>query len=129
PGEGVHTRYVKPGATGNGYSWAGASGDLQAMITASALGDEVWVAAGEYQRNSGQSFSMKEGVKIYGGFPATGNPDLDDRDWGTYETILKGNGNSVVWNDDNGLTATAVLDGFTVTGGSASTRGGIYNQH
>ncbi|WP_177195228.1 MBG domain-containing protein [Parapedobacter indicus] len=122
-------RYVKQGATGNGYSWTDASGDLQAMINASSAGDEVWVAVGEYQRGAGQSFSMKEGVKIYGGFPSVGTPGMDERDWEEYETVLKGNSNSVVRNDDNGVTATAILDGFTVTGGSAAIGGGIYNGH
>src|SRR5690606_35855377 len=70
---------------------------------------------------------MKEGVKIYGGFPATGTPGMDDRNWEANETVLKGNGNSVVRNDDNGLTAASVLDGFTITGGKASAGGGISN--
>ncbi len=44
-------RYVKPTATGTGTgnSWANASGNLQAMIDASAVGDEVWVATGTYK--------------------------------------------------------------------------------
>src|SRR5690606_27911726 len=115
------------GATGNGSSWADASGNLQKMINDSSSGDEVWVAAGEYQPASKQSFSMKEGVKIYGGFPATANSGMDDRDWEENETILRGNGNSVIINNDNGLTEAAVLDGFTITGGNASKGGGINN--
>src|SRR5690606_13488857 len=81
----------------------------------------------EYQPASKQSFSMKEGVKIYGGFPATANSGMDDRDWEENETILRGNGNSVIINNDNGLTEAAVLDGFTITGGNASKGGGINN--
>src|SRR4051812_3767152 len=63
-------RYVKPVAagTGNGSNWPNASSDLQGIINASANGDEVWVAAGTYPCGSGQSYAMKEGVKIYGGF-------------------------------------------------------------
>jgi hypothetical protein len=86
------TRYVKAGATGNGSTWAAASGNLQAMINASLAGDEIWVAAGTYkpvytasgyESRGGQTanypttdgtrfnaFVLKEGVKIYGGFPA-----------------------------------------------------------
>jgi hypothetical protein len=47
-------RYVKPIATGtgDGSSWDNASGDIQSMIDASAEGDSVWVAAGEYKPNS-----------------------------------------------------------------------------
>ncbi len=46
-------RYVKPIATGaaDGSSWANASDDIQTMINASAIGDSVWVAAGEYKPN------------------------------------------------------------------------------
>ncbi|REA63810.1 hypothetical protein DSL64_05135 [Dyadobacter luteus] len=121
-------RYVRQGASGNGYSWSDASGDLQAMINSSTTDNQVWVAAGEYQPASGQSFSMKEGVKIYGGFPATGSPAINDRNYATNVTTLKGNNASVVYNNLNFLTNAAILDGFTITGGSASEGGGIYNR-
>ncbi|WP_031529664.1 choice-of-anchor Q domain-containing protein [Dyadobacter crusticola] len=124
----VAIRYVRPGGTGNGYSWDQASGDLRAMIAESRSGNEVWVAAGEYQPASGQSFSMKEGVKIYGGFPVTGNPEMASRNYAANVSILKGNGASVVSNYNNGLTNAAVLDGFTITGGNATEGGGIYNR-
>jgi hypothetical protein len=64
--------YVQAGGSGTGSSWADASGDLQAMVNASASGDQVWVAAGTYKPTTGTartiSFQMKEGVAIYGGF-------------------------------------------------------------
>lgn len=143
-------RYVKPApaGTGDGSSWANASAGLQAMINASASGDQVWVAAGTYKTTTGTdrtiSFSMKNGVAILGGFPDTGDPDLDDRDWVANVTTLSGEigaaGNSdnayhVIRNISNGLDNSAVLDGFTVTGGSANGSsaleqdrgGGIYN--
>lgn len=123
----VVVRYVKQGGTGAGTSWAQASGDLQAMINASSEGDQVWVVAGEYQPAAGQSFTMKEGVGIYGGFPDTGNPGMGVRNWKSNETVLRGNGNSVIKNELNNLTNSTVLDGFTVTGGHAFNGGGIYN--
>ncbi|MCO6480806.1 MAG: right-handed parallel beta-helix repeat-containing protein, partial [Phaeodactylibacter sp.] len=124
-------RYVKPVAagSGDGSSWANASAGLQAMINASAAGDEVWVAAGTYKPTAGTdrtiSFNMKDGVAIYGGFPATGTPGMGDRDWTAQETILSGdigvvgdasdNSYHVVYNLN--LNNTAVLDGFTISGG------------
>ncbi|GHU60464.1 hypothetical protein FACS1894121_0550 [Bacteroidia bacterium] len=41
--------YVKENGTGNGSSWATATGDLQAAINASAAGGQVWVAKGTYK--------------------------------------------------------------------------------
>jgi hypothetical protein len=129
-------RYVKAGGTGSGTSWSNASGDLQAMINASAAGDEVWVAEGTYQPAAGQWFSMKEGVKIYGGFPANNeNVTLGQRNWTLHPTILKGNGRSVIRNvftSTNKLTNNAVLDGFTVRDGNSpdyKQGGGIYNEY
>ncbi|MBK6948463.1 MAG: hypothetical protein IPH16_10735 [Haliscomenobacter sp.] len=107
-------------------------------------------------------FSMKSEVGIYGGF--AGNEaatyDLSLRDFVTNETILSGDidgtpdvvtgsgstlsitGNSgnayhVIYNNNNGLTTSAVLDGFTISGGNANAGsgaphtqgGGIYNNN
>ncbi|NEU70931.1 hypothetical protein GK091_28965, partial [Spirosoma agri] len=131
-------RYVKAGGTGNGSSWASASGNLQAMINASAAGDQVWVAAGTYKPTSTTSrtasFAMRPDLAIYGGFmgnetslgarptinPITGNPS---------STTLSGDIGTVGDNSDNSyhvianfnfLTTTAILDGFVITGGNAN---------
>lgn len=85
-------RYVKPTATGtgDGSSWANASGDLQKMIdelaesTPSQTG-EVWVAAGTYTPQSqlisgtaySASFRMRDGISVYGGFAGTESSKLD----------------------------------------------------
>lgn len=75
-------RYVKQGATGDGSSWANASGDLQKMIddladnNVSQQAGEVWVAAGTYKpqsqlisgMNYSASFRMRDGISVYGGF-------------------------------------------------------------
>ncbi|MBX2893174.1 MAG: hypothetical protein KF734_19845 [Saprospiraceae bacterium] len=140
-------RYVKPSGSGDGTSWANASGDLQAMIDASASGDEVWVAAGVYKPTTGAdrtiSFSLKSGVAVYGGFPDTGDPDMDDRDWETYVTTLSGDIGAANDNSDNSyhvvfnqnVNNTALLDGFAISGGNATgdvnlhrNGGGMYNQ-
>ncbi len=122
-------RYVKADATGtnNGTSWANAYTNFQTAVSAASSGDEVWVAGGTYQPASGQFFAMKEGVKIYGGFAGT-EGTLSARNWTANVTILQGNGSYVIKNELNGLTNAAVLDGFTVTGGSAVVAGaGMYN--
>lgn len=140
---GATIRYVKPIASGNGdgSSWDHASADLQAMINASAPGDQVWVAAGTYnplKDASGntnpsdartKTFVMKAGVGIYGGFDG-GETSLSHRDWVANQTILSGdigtlnddedNCYHVILNNNNGLTNSAVLDGFTVTQGKAN---------
>lgn len=83
-------RYVRQGATGDGSSWANASGDLQKMIdelaesTPSQTG-EVWVAAGTYTPQSqlisgtaySASFRMRDGISVYGGFAGTESSKLD----------------------------------------------------
>jgi gliding motility-associated-like protein len=110
--------YVDSAATGlnNGSSWTDAYTDFQAGVTAANAGDTVWVAKGTYQPALDSSFSMKNGVKIYGGFAGTEtsfaqrNLSLGD------SSILKGNGYRIITN--NNLSNSAVLDGFTITGGS-----------
>ena len=43
------TRYVKQNGTGDGSTWANASNNLQAMINASASGDQIFIAAWIYK--------------------------------------------------------------------------------
>lgn len=77
-------RYVSATGTGNGSSWAQASGDLQSMIDASLSGDQVWVAAGLYHPirkgtdtaiiapgDRDNTFVLRQGVTVYGSFAGT----------------------------------------------------------
>jgi hypothetical protein len=144
--------YVKETAEGlgNGTSWSNASGDLQGMINAASSGDTVWVAEGTYKPNRkideplitdltsrDNSFTLKDGVVVLGGFHNTGNPGLSERNWVTYSTILSGD--IGIPNDSidncfhvvvvaNAGTLT-VLDGFTIMRGNADSTGtyGISN--
>ena len=136
--------YVKEGAAGegNGSSWGNAYPNLQ-----SALGNlsctEIWVAAGTYKPTGGTdraiSFTLKNGVAIYGGFAGT-ESSLDNRDWESNPTILSGDiegddtnidGNHIAETPANimggnsyhvvsgvNLTASAILDGFIITAGA-----------
>lgn len=134
--------FVNENATGddNGSSWADAFTDLQdAIVYANVcLGKtEIWVAEGTYKPTDNTdrtlSFSMKSNLSILGGFPGTGSPGMNDRDWNAFETILSGdlgvqgdtsdNSYHVIFNDNNWLDSTAVLDGFTIANGNASGSG------
>jgi hypothetical protein len=132
-------RYVKTVATGtgNGTSWANASGDLQAMINLSGTNDEVWVAAGTYlprydalgnttpSNNREKTFRLRTNMKLYGGFAGT-ETTINQRVTGN-TSILSGDLGTLGVTTDNAyhvvlgynLTAT-VLDGFTITAGNAN---------
>jgi len=115
-------RYVKPTATGSGdgSSWADASNNLQAMINASAAGDEVWVAAGTYKPSaypSGcigcsdarfYSFHLKNGVKLYGSFSGS-ETAVSQRNIAANPTTLSGD-----FNDDDVVTGTGSTLSVTV---------------
>ncbi len=136
--------YVKQNATGNnnGSSWNNAYTDLQNAIAASSFNDEIWVAKGTYTPGTSRSdsFSLKNFVGIYGGF-AGNETSRSQRNWENNETILSGDIGTVGDNSDNSynvvvtsnITPTAILDGFTISGGnsnsflnSAAVGGGIY---
>lgn len=126
------------GGNGSGDSWTNAIKELRDAISWTDTNSsqwissnvlKIWVAQGEYQPNSGQSFKLFNHVRIYGGFNAT-ESELEERDWETNTTILKGNGNSVIRNiytNEVKLTKSSVLDGFTITNGNATNGGGMYN--
>lgn len=134
-------KYVKPGATGTCSSWIDAC-ELQSAISSAVAGDQIWVAAGTYKPTSGSdrtaTFQLISGVAIYGGFVGT-EASLSERDWVNNSTILSGdlNGddeasfinyaeNSYHVVTTSGVDATAIMDGFTVTGGNGNESGNFY---
>lgn len=150
------TIYVKAVNAGtiNGKSWENSYIDLQTALAVSVSGDEIWVAKGTYYPHTSnvpgdmasrfESFQMKNGVSIFGGF--TGDEsELNQRDIQANKTILSGDIGIVDDYSDNlyhvffhpegiNLDSTAVLDGFTITGGNADgsdfpidSGGGMYN--
>ena len=142
--------YVRAGAMGanTGLNWTDAFADLQTALTYSCAQNlaEIWVAAGTYKPTTTTtrtiSFAMRPNVAIYGGFAGT-ETTLSQRSL-TYpsSTTLSGEiGNPASTTDNSyhvisnpaGLTTTAVLDGFVITGGNSNASfpnyngAGIYN--
>ena len=122
---------VKFDASGNnnGDSWQNAFTDLQQTIKDAQSGDQIWVAAGIYKPGDTRedSFELKDGVTIYGGFAGT-EEDLSERsetDIKTNLTTLSGNIGTQDNKTDNSYTVvkfsnsngTATLDGFTIEDG------------
>ncbi|WP_157262155.1 choice-of-anchor Q domain-containing protein [Pedobacter sp. PACM 27299] len=137
--------YVREAATGTktGNSWIHAITDLQVALAQAGAGDEIWVAKGNYSPGPDltSTFTLKEGVKMYGGFAGTEDAltqRVADANglYGTHESILNGNGKSYhVINNAVALTAATVIDGFSIIGGRTAINssgpayygGGIYN--
>jgi len=143
--------YVDADANGanNGSSWTDGFVSLQAALVFASSGDEIRVAAGIYRpdedfanpQGSGvreAAFWLKRGVAVKGGYAGWGEPDPNERDVGGWETILSGDlneddGQGFVDNGENSyhvvayssFIGTAVLDGFTITGGNANATGNL----
>lgn len=140
--------YVDQAATGvnTGTSWEDALIDLEAAFCYTQLDigiTEVWVARGTYTPSDGDNFSraasfrLANGVALYGGFAGT-ETSLDQRDLGNpaNRTIMSGDlfgddepGFINYWDNSYHVLlgcdtdATAILDGFTITGGYADGSG------
>ncbi|MBN1816661.1 MAG: right-handed parallel beta-helix repeat-containing protein [Sedimentisphaerales bacterium] len=136
--------YVDSQAAGanNGSSWLNAFQQMSDALEASiAVQNEIWVAQGTYRPapaggSPSETFTIKGITTLFGGFPAGGGA-WEDRDPGTYETILSADLNGddqpgFTNRTDNGwhvLKAVGpqiVLDGFTIRGGQAE--GSNYEQ-
>lgn len=121
------TRHVTSTGSGSldGSSWTNAApgNSLQIIINTSEAGDQVWVACGTYLTTNSTdrniSFSMKNGVAIYGGFDGN-ETTLSERVFSCGScSILSGeigsagiadNSYKVVSNQL--LESTSILDGF-----------------
>ena len=129
---------------GNGESWANSTNNVQSTLAranACPAITQVWVAKGTYTPGSDRTatFTLKNGLAIYGGFVGT-ETDLSQRNIGGNVTRLSGeigepgNGdNSYHVVTGGGTNSTARLDGFTISDGNANGSspydmgGGMYN--
>ena len=74
--------YVNDDAAGvnDGSDWANAYTSLQDALASAQAGDQLWVAVGSYRPDEGagriigsqlETFDLKSGVKLFGGFDGT----------------------------------------------------------
>lgn len=121
--------------SGGGASWNDAYGDLQdALVVAACSGgaaEEIWVNSGTYKPDRGtggrsSTFRLLNGVALLGGFAGT-ETDASERRPEINTTVLSGDiGIAGITSDDayhvvsgSVTDPTAVLDGFTISGGRA----------
>lgn len=137
--------YAAPEVVGAGdcSAWADAC-SLQTALSIAVAPAEIWVKEGVYKPitepgNVTDSFSLHNGVAIYGGFAGV-ETAREQRDWQENLTILSGDiegddlnedGNFIIEDVDeivglnsrhvvvgNAVDETSVLDGFVITAGS-----------
>lgn len=138
------TYYAAPNASGNGSSWS-TPGDLQSLINNAVIGDQIWALQGTYTpgNNRTSSFSMKNGISIYGSFYGFESQLSDRVLLSGLSSILSGEIGLAGTSDNcyhvlhnTGLDNSAILDGFIIQGAnddrsptlSEGLGGGMFNQ-
>lgn len=122
--------FVSQGGTGNGSSWAMATGDLHRALDMAKDGDQVWVSKGIYRtsrsNDRSKAFVLKAGIALYGGF-AGNETGIEQRNPELNPTYLSGEiGTSSI--HDNAFTViysrnigeNTIVDGFIITGGASN---------
>jgi hypothetical protein len=127
---------------GDGSTWANAfqgQDGLRAALATAVSGDKVFVADGLYRPSATgvrtESFSLMNGVEIYGGFLGGEATEFERPPIGSAPSILDGdlagNDGSNIFTDNSyhlirttGTNATAVIDGFVVRSGNANLASG-----
>lgn len=150
----IYVRGTDGDDNSDGSSWENAYKTLTKALDVAQSGDKIWVAAGTYIgtikgnpdkvdddaniHSQPYAYEMKEGVNVYGGFPASGTPGEDDRDPNTYKTYLQAqsskptypqySGNSSSWPNTGRVlvqrdhfNVETVWDGLVIRYGSLNT--------
>lgn len=119
-------------ANGDGLSWATAFAGLQEALAVAVSGDRIYVAEGIYFPDQGtqsriETFFIADGVEVLGGYAGIGAIHPDERNIELFPVILSGDisafpsGRSFhVVTIAAGAGASTVLDGLTITHGSAT---------
>lgn len=123
--------FVQAGSEGQGSSWEDALGNLQDALLLAQAGDQVWVASGVYtptmEADRTVAFIVPDGIELYGGF--AGNEGvIEERNFIENPTILSGEIGDATTNEDNsytvvltiGVSAATLIDGFTISDGTAN---------
>lgn len=131
--------YVDASATGNGSgsSWANAFTSLNAAFAAAHPSDTVKIGPGIYKptasTNRSATFTIPNGVLVFGGYEGAASATPDKRDSKTNITTLSGDIGVAGVNTDNvyhvvtfsGSSNSTFLDGVQITGGYADGTGGV----
>lgn len=124
----IYVNYLAPlNSNEDGSSWQNAKRTIQAGIGAAEAGYQVWVARGTYNGN----IIIDKDIKLYGGFIGT-EYQHNARDYINNITVINGNNNGSVIKVEPGITASTVIDGFTIQNGGGTVvdpfryGGGIY---
>jgi hypothetical protein len=140
----IYVDPAAPGPTRDGSSWQAAYTDLQVVLSLAGSGDEIRLAGGDYKPTTttdrAATFSLHDSVRLIGSYAGRGAADPDLRDRSATPSTLSGNVGSPTSSAGNvyhvvtirNASPTTVLDGLTITGGTASgsnfdgVGGGIY---
>ena len=122
----IYVRTTTGSDNNDGLSWNRAKQTITAALNATTPSTkEIWVAAGTYY----EQVEMREGINVYGGFSAEGNPknELDgvNRDISNsldeFKTIIDGsNGGGRVLTQSSNYSTVTTWEGFIIQNGRTS---------